>query len=103
MRHIPMIQTQNIHSLTDFQRNTAGHIKRLQKSGLPEVLTVKGRAELVVQSAESYQMLLSKLELYESAKAIERGRQDAEAGRTSTLADFDRRIRSKQAKRETAV
>ena len=93
-----MIQTQNIHSLTDFQRNTSGHIKRLQASGMPEVLTVKGRAELVVQSAESYQALLSKLELYESATAIDRGIKDMEAGRTTTLAEFDQRMRSRQAK-----
>ena len=37
-----MIQTQHIHSLTDFQLNTADHIKRLKESGLPEVLTVNG-------------------------------------------------------------
>lgn len=68
-----MIQTQNIHSLTGFQRNTSAYIKRLQKTGLPEVLTVKGHAELVVQNADAYQALLNKLELYESAMAIQRG------------------------------
>ncbi|TLD71463.1 type II toxin-antitoxin system Phd/YefM family antitoxin [Phragmitibacter flavus] len=90
-----MIQTQNIHSLTDFQRNTASHLRALRKSGLPEVLTVKGKAELVVQTAEAYQALLSRLELYESAIAINRGLQDIEEGRSSTLDDFDRRMRSK--------
>lgn len=90
-----MIQPQNIHSLTDFQRNTSAHIARLQSSGLPEVLTVKGRAELIVQSAESYQAMLSKLELYESAKSIERGLRDEEAGRISSLKDFDRRMRAR--------
>lgn len=90
-----MIQTQNIHSLTDFQRNTASHLRALRASGLPEVLTVKGKAELVVQTAEAYQALLSKLELYESAAAINRGLQDIKEGRASTLADFDRRMRSK--------
>lgn len=90
-----MIQTQNIHSLTDFQRHTASHLRALRKSGLPEVLTVKGKAELVVQTAESYQALLSRLELYESAIAINRGLQDIENGRSSTLEDFDHRMRSK--------
>lgn len=90
-----MIQTQNIHSLTDFQRNTASHLRALRASGLPEVLTVKGKAELVVQTAEAYQALLSKLELYESAIAINQGLQDIDEGRSSSLADFDRRMRAK--------
>jgi PHD/YefM family antitoxin component YafN of YafNO toxin-antitoxin module len=90
-----MIHTQNIHSLTDFQRNTSGHIKRLKESGLPEVLTVKGRAELVVQTADAYQALLDRLELFESAAAITRGLQDVAEGRSSTFEDFDARMRSK--------
>ena len=93
-----MIQTQNIHSLTDFQRNTASHIKRMHDSGLPEVLTVKGRAELVVQSAESYQALLNRLELHESAAGIARGLQDAAEGRVISLDDFEKKMRSKLSK-----
>lgn len=90
-----MIQTQNIHSLTDFQRRTASHLQRLRQSGLPEVLTVKGRAELIVQTAEAYQALLSKLELYESVIAIGRGIQDIAAGRSTSLRDLDARMRAK--------
>ena len=88
-----MIQTQNIHSLTDFQRRTASHVRRMRKTGLPEVLTVKGRAELIVQSAEAYQALLSRLEMYESAIAIGRGLQDIAEGRSCSLGDFDRRMK----------
>lgn len=88
-----MIQTHNIHSLTDFQRNTARHIKSLRTSGLPEVLTVNGKAELIVQTADAYQALLSRLELHESAIAINRGLQDIAAGRSRKLADFDTRMR----------
>jgi len=90
-----MIQTQNIHSLTDFQRNTARHIRRLRTSGLPEVLTVNGKAELIVQTADAYQALLSRLELYESSIAINRGLQDIAEGRSTTLRDFDARMRSR--------
>ena len=95
-----MIQTQNIHSLTDFQRNTASHLRALRASGLPEVLTVKGKAELVVQTAEAYQALLSKLELYESAAAITRGLHDIGEGRSSSLEDFDCRMREKIGQRK---
>ncbi len=90
-----MIHTRNIHSLTDFPRNTSSHIQRLKDSGLPEVLTVKGRAELVVQTADAYQALLVRLEMFESAAAITRGMQDAAEGRSSTLEDFDARMRAK--------
>ena len=45
----------NIHSLSEFQRNTKEHIRKLKRSGKPAVLTVNGEAELVVQSAEAYQ------------------------------------------------
>lgn len=88
-----MIQTQNIHSLTDFQRNTARHLKSLRSSGLPGVLTVNGKAELIVQTADAYQALLSRLELHESAIAINRGLQDIAAGRRRTLEDMDKRLR----------
>jgi len=88
-----MIQTQNIHSLTDFQRNTSGHIERLKNSGLPEVLTIKGKAALVVQTADAYQALLNRLELYESAAAINRGILDIKEGRSKSLKDFDKSMR----------
>ena len=51
-----MIHTQNIRSLTDFQRNASGHIKRLKDSSLPELLNVEGHAAIVVQTANAYQV-----------------------------------------------
>lgn len=84
-----MIDLQNIQSLTSFQRDAAGHIERLRESGLPEVLTVNGRAEIVVQTAEAYQALLSKLELYESAAAVNRGLADYREGRSRAVSAFD--------------
>ncbi len=48
------IDLSDIHSLSDFQRNTREHIRKLKKSGKPAELTVKGQAEVVVQSAEAY-------------------------------------------------
>ncbi len=62
-----MIDLNEIHSLTDFQRNTREHLERLKKSGKPEVLTVRGRAKVVVQDAEAYQRIL---DLAENAAAI---------------------------------
>lgn len=53
-----MIRLSNIHSLSDFTRNTKSHVARLRKTGEPEILTVNGQAQVVVQDADSYQKLL---------------------------------------------
>jgi hypothetical protein len=57
-----MIKPEDVCSLTAFQRNTRAHIDRLKRTGRPEVLTVNGQAELIVQHAAAYQRLLDQLE-----------------------------------------
>ncbi len=58
-----MIHLDDIYSLSDFQRRTREHIRRLRTTGRPEVLTVNGRAELVVHDASSYQQIVNALEM----------------------------------------
>jgi PHD/YefM family antitoxin component YafN of YafNO toxin-antitoxin module len=82
-----MIDLKEIHPLTDFQRHTKAHLKRLKKTGRPHVLTVNGRAELVVQDAEAYQKLLEALDRAEALEGIRRGLEDVKAGRTRPLAE----------------
>jgi Antitoxin Phd_YefM, type II toxin-antitoxin system len=62
MEAITMIRPEDIGSLTDFSRNTKAHLKRLKRTGRTELLTVNGKAEVVVQSASAYQRLLTSLE-----------------------------------------
>src|SRR5919108_1657671 len=69
----PMIHLEDIHSLTDFQRNAKEHIQRLKETGRPEVLTVNGKAELIVQDAASYQKLLELLDRLEALEGIQTG------------------------------
>jgi len=76
-----MIDLQDIHSLTDFQRNTRKHLAQLKKTGKPSVLTVNGHAELVVQDAASYQKLLDALDQAQAVEGIRRGLADVAAGR----------------------
>ena len=57
-----MIKVEDIRSLTDFQRHTREHLDRLRRTGRPQVLTVNGQAEVVVQHAAAYQRLLEELE-----------------------------------------
>ena len=63
----------NIYSLSDFSRNAEVHVERLKASGEPEVLTINGKAELVVQDVVSYQALLKKAVFADTAAAIRRG------------------------------
>jgi len=63
-----MFRTESIYSLTEFQRNTRTHLERLKKSGQPEVLTVNGLAEVVVQNAVVCQALVDKLEAIEGIR-----------------------------------
>ena len=56
-----MLDTLNIHSLTDFLRNHKSHVARLKQTRVPEVLTANGKAEVIVlQDAESYQQMVDR-------------------------------------------
>ena len=61
----------------------------------PLVLTVNGRAELVVQDAGSYQEMLDRLEHAETMAALRRGLKDAEAGRMIPLDEAVKKLRAK--------
>lgn len=75
-----MVHLEDIHSLTDFQRNTKEHIQRLKETGRPEVLTVNGKAEIVVQDAASYQKLLELIDRAEAIEGIQRGLESMQRG-----------------------
>ena len=66
------IQLSEIHSLSDFQRNTKEHLREMERSGHPRVLTVNGKAKVVVQDARSYQKLLEQLEEAETVLTLRR-------------------------------
>jgi len=59
-----MIRPEDIGSLTNFNRNTKAHLRRLRRTGRPELLTVNGKAEVVVQSASAYERLVKSLEKF---------------------------------------
>lgn len=82
-----MIDLANIHSLSDFQRNTKAHLKRLKDSGKPEVLTVNGQAELVVQSAAAYQDLWERADQADSVRILRERIAAADAGVAGVAAD----------------
>lgn len=74
-----------IDSLTNFKRQTPQYLARLRKTGEPVVLTVNGKAEVVVQDALAYQKLAeaaARAEHEETIAAINEGLADVKAGRT---------------------
>ena len=73
--------SQDIHPLTDFKRNTSDFVSRMKKTRRPVVLTVNGKAELVVQDTKSYQQILERLERFEAVEAIRLGIAAADEGR----------------------
>jgi PHD/YefM family antitoxin component YafN of YafNO toxin-antitoxin module len=78
---VPMIDLREVRSVTEFQRNAREYVGKLKDSKTPLVLTVNGRAELVVQDAGSYQDMLDRLEELETVAAIRMGLQDLESGK----------------------
>lgn len=90
-----MIDTRNIYPLTDFQRNAKDFITQLQDSHKPIVLTVNGKAAVVIQDAASYQELLDQLELERSASAIRRSIQEAKEGKDVDAEDGLNQLKTK--------
>lgn len=72
---------EEINSLSNFKRNTSDFLEQLKESGKPIVLTINGRAELVVQDAGSYQRLLELTERLETIEALKPAIREARAGR----------------------
>ncbi|SRR6266508_29922 len=65
--------TRDIQSLSTFKRDTAKFVRQMKRTKQPVILTVNGKAELVVQDAESYQNLLAAKDRVEAIEGIRRG------------------------------
>jgi hypothetical protein len=48
-----MLDTRQIHPMSDFVRNPKAHVARLKETRTPEVLTINGRAEVVILDTET--------------------------------------------------
>jgi prevent-host-death family protein len=95
MRVLMVNLTQDIHPLTDFKRKTSNFMSQMKKTRRPVVLTVNGKAELVVQDAESYQQILDRLDRLEAMEAIRLGVAAAREGRVKPARQALGRLREK--------
>ncbi len=87
--------TRDIHSLTDFKRRTGEFVEQMKRTGNALVLTVNGKAELVVQDAESYQKLLELKDRAEAIEGIRKGLESMKAGRTQPAKEALEELRKK--------
>ena len=74
----------DIQSLSVFKRDASKIIKQIKATKEPVVLTVNGKAEVVVQDAESYQKLIEAKERAETV-AVLRERLADRSGKTQTI------------------
>jgi PHD/YefM family antitoxin component YafN of YafNO toxin-antitoxin module len=92
--------TRDIHPLSNFKRNTPEFLRQMKESGRPVVLTINGKAEMVVQDPASYQKLVELAERAERMDALQASIEDMRAGRVipaeSMLAEMRRILTEKQ-------
>src|SRR5580704_11111088 len=90
-----MVDTRNIHSLTDFLRNHKVHMARIKETKTAEVLTVHGRPEVVMLDTESYENLMDRLHHVEAIASIRadfaRERQGSSGDETVSDEEMQRR------------
>ena len=90
----------NIIPITDLQQKTKKYVDRVRSTGVPIVITQRGRAAAVLASAEDFEGLLITLEemSYPDWQAkVRRGIQELDAGKGIELDKF--RTKEKRHKR----
>ena len=85
--------TKDIQPLTKFKRNTTELLCQMKETGEPIVLTINGRAELVVQDAGSYQKLLELVDRLEAIAGVRKGLEESKRGEGQPIEDAVREIR----------
>jgi len=77
--------TKDIDSLSNFKRKTLDFVARMKETGEPIVLTINGKAELIVQAADSYQRLMALAERVESLEFLRRSLGESDAAKTRPM------------------
>lgn len=85
----------DIQPLTTFRNNSVKMLKQLHKTGRPIVLTVNGKSEAVVQSAEAYQRLLDIAALADPREGIRQGLAEMSRGEGQPANEFLEEMREK--------
>lgn len=84
----------NIVPITDLQQKTKKYVDRVRSTGVPIVITQRGRAAAVLASAEDFEGLLITLDEMsypDWRKKLERALSESEAGKGIELEEFIRK------------
>lgn len=87
--------SRDIQSLSVFKRDTSKFLKQMKKTGEPIVLTINGKAAMIVQDAESYEQSLHKWDRRDRIASVKRGIADMKAGRTKPAEEVYRELEKK--------
>jgi prevent-host-death family protein len=78
----------DINSLSNFKRKTPELLRQLKESGHPIVLTINGKAELVVQDTASYQKLMELAERAEEMESLRVAVEEMKAGKGTPIEEM---------------
>ena len=84
-----MFQSSDIYTVTEFSRKPAEHIKRLSESKRPEILTVNGKAAVVVQDAATYEKMAQLADYAESIQNIRQAMSEQGRSLDEFTAEFE--------------
>lgn len=85
-----MTRTTDITTFSDLRQNMRERLDRLKQTGRPLYVTSNGEPDAVVLSPGAFDELMDKADLAENLAALDRGMEDAKAGR---VRDFREGIR----------
>jgi len=87
--------SRDIQSLSVFKRDTAKFRRQLKKTKEPIVLTVNGKADMVIIDADSYDEYLREKDRIDMIASVNRGIEDMRAGRTKPAEQVFREFEEK--------
>jgi len=77
-----------VRSSSGFKKSTSEFLRQLREAGRPVVLTIDGKAELVVQDARSYQELIELTERVEEIEALRISVEEMRAGKAVPIEEM---------------
>ncbi|HMU33213.1 MAG: type II toxin-antitoxin system Phd/YefM family antitoxin [Acidobacteria bacterium] len=87
--------SRDIQSLSVFKRDTAKFRRQLKKTRQPIVLTVNGKADMVLIDADSYDEYLRDKDQIDMIASVNRGIDDMRSGRTKPAEQVFREFEEK--------
>lgn len=88
-----MYTSNDIYPVADFNRKPSEHIKRVQESKKAELLTVNGKAAVVLVDPESYDEMAQSQDLLKTLKTIAIANEQHESGQGKTAQQVFERLK----------